>query len=621
MASGVPPEVLGVGLLIVGGMLLGSLAVFFRQPLILAYIVVGAILAYFGVVDVASQRILAGLAGDLGIAFLLFVVGLELSFKKILEVKSVVTFGTVATCVLMFILGLFAGYFMGRTFIESVYFGLVLAFSSTLLVVKTLGEKGMVDTLPGRIMIGTLVFQDILVILAVSVLAILAGAEPTGFVSWVVTLPVISLVPFIDKLAILFGAILLFGLAYFTNRYIARYLFRFFANNSELLFVSSVGFFFALSFIAFELGFSLAIGAFISGVIIANTDVYLEVLGKIRTLAAFFSVLFFATLGFSLTFENFTTLLVPILVISVFTLLLKPVLTAVIVRMFGYDQRTSAMVGVHMSQVSEFSLILVAVGIAYGQVAADLLTITVLTLLITMTVSSYAMKYTTGVLRTVQRLFPRLQTDELTINKVAIEHASVVVYGIEHVDEALLENISKHHEHMIVIDPDPANIEYLRKRNVPSVLGSLANEEILERVHFKHLKILLSTVPDFEENLLVTAHVRKANKDALIVVPARKIKEALQLYEHGASYVLVTSFLDDHAVQSILFNPDKERLPEIRGKHIERLMAISARRQGAVDIEDFMAALTDQPLRAGREAFQRRAKPVFEEVDKFFKKR
>lgn len=615
-----PPEVLGLGLIIIGGMILGGIATLFRQPLILAYIAIGVVLGShgLGIIPAETQIILSDLSSELGIAFLLFVVGLELSFKKLLEVKHVVTFGTIATTIVLFIIGLFAAYFMGFPFMEGVYIGLILAFSSTLIVIKTLGDKNQVDTLAGRIMIGTLVLQDILVIIAVSILSVIAGAEPTGLVRWFVSLPGVNMIPWIQNLAVLVGAFLLGIIALVLNRYVARYLFRFFSHSIELLFVSSLGFFFMLSFAAIQLGFSISIGAFISGIIIANTDYYLEILNKIRTLAVFFSVLFFAALGFQVSFESFTQLLIPLAVLCGLTLFIKPIITGIIIVLFGYDKRTAILTSIHMSQLSEFSLILVASGLVLGHVTSQFVTITILSLLVTMTVSSYFMKYSAGIMNFLQRRFKSLAPDEQTIaEKIAIEHASVIVYGVEHIDEQLLLNITKTH-HTLVIDPDPAEIDYLRSKNMPCMLGSLGNDEILEKLNFKQVKIVVSSVTDFEENLYVATHVRKHAPDTVLVLQAHNAKEALDLYRHGASYVMITSIVDDITVQNLLFTPDKVNLSDLKKRHTDRLVLLTSRKASAVDIDQFMAALAEQQFRPVKRAFST-TKPVFDEVDKMVK--
>jgi Kef-type K+ transport system membrane component KefB len=616
--SGLAGPIIDFGLLIIIAMLLGGVALFLRQPLILAYIVAGVLLGSQGFGLIHDEQYLYEISSELGIAMLLFVVGLELSIKKMMEVKRVVTFGVLAQAILLVIVGMFAGYALGFNFIESIYIGLVIAFASTLLIVKLLGEKRQVDTLPGRIMIGSLVFEDILVIITISVLGILAGAEPTGFVLWMISLPGLNLVPYIQNIALLVGAILLLVSAYLINRYVARYLFRFFSHSAEMLFVSSLGFLFIVAFLAGELGFSVAIGAFIAGVIVANTEYYLDVLGKVKTLATFFALLFFATLGFKVTFENFTSLLIPVISITLIVVIIKPIIVGSMVRLFGYDKRTSIFVGLHMSQISEFGLILVAFGIKFGHVSDRLLTITILVLLLSFTISSYYATYSQSIIVWLQRRFRSLSSPEDIKQDVAIQHAKAVVYGVQNLDEQFVAQVLSAHPTALFIDPDPEGLDYLRSKDIPTLSGSLSNDELLEKVEVAHLDVLISTISDYEENLLICEHVRKHNANAVLIFSVGRTQEAISLYEHGASYVHVASFMDDAAIQNLLANADHEQLAESRKKHVARLTQIISRSHGAVDIEQFMSSLADQHLKPVQRAFKKTSKH-FEEVDKFVK--
>lgn len=606
--SGLDPIVIDFGLLIIGAMVLGGVAFLFRQPLILAYIAAGILLGGAGFGLIHNQDYLYSVASQLGIAMLLFVVGLELSIKKMFEVRKVVTFGTLAKSLLMMIAGMFAAYFLGFTFMEGIYIGLSLAFASTLLVVKMIGEKSQIDTIAGRIMVGSLVFEDILVIVAISFLGVVAGVEPTGVVKWFISLPGVSLFPYIQNIALLVGAILLFVLAYLTNRFIARHLFRLFSPSVEMLFVTSLGFLFISAFIAGELGFSTAIGAFIAGVIVANTDHYLDVLGRVKTLATFFALLFFATLGFKVSFNSFTSLLIPILVFTLIVVILKPIMIGIMVGLFGYDKRTSISVALHMSQISEFSLILITFGIQFKHVREELLTIIIFVLLFTFIISSYYSNYSNAITNWLQRRFKSLAPDQKQLAEaIAQEHATVVVYGVENIDDKLLKDIVSTGK-AIVVDPDPVNVDYLRAAGIPCMLGQLGNEEVLEKLDIHHIKIVISTVDDYEENLFVTEHIRRVDPTTVFVAPAAKVKQALSLYEHGATYVLVTSFFEDATLQLILGTDNHAQLAKLREAQLSRLKKTASRRHGAIDIDHFVAELANQPFKAGKKAFEQTTK-------------
>jgi Kef-type K+ transport system membrane component KefB/voltage-gated potassium channel Kch len=614
--AGLAGPIIDFGILIIGAMVLGGVALVFRQPVVLAYIAAGVIFGSQGLGFIGDEQYLYDIASELGIAMLLFVIGMELSFKKMLEVRRVVTFGVLAQSFLFVIIGMFAGYFLGFTLIESIYLGLVIAFASTLFIVKTLSEKHQLDTLHGRIMMGSLVFEDILVIVAISVLGVLAGAEPTGFVNWVINLPGLNLVPYIENIALVFGSLLLFGIAYLLNRFVARRLLKAFSHNAELLFVSALGFCFVLAFLAAEVGLSVAIGAFMAGMIVANTDYYLDLLGRIKTIATFFSLLFFATLGFKVTFANFTSLLVPILVISLIVMVLKPLIIGFMIRLFGYGKRTAILTALHMSQVSEFGLILITFGIKFGHVRPELLTITILVLLVTFISSSYYAKYAHGLTQWLQRRFPRLQSESDPVAEVALKNATTVLYGVEHLDEQFLKQVEKSRGGVLVVDPDPDQLEFARERNLATLTGSLSNEEVLEKLPLETLELVISTIPDFEENLELVEHLHKHNPKVTVVVSTLSMRDALTLYKHGASYVYVASIMDDAVVQQILEGANSIRLEAARKAHIERLKSIVTRRATAVDIDEFLSRVTQNQFAAVGGVFRRSG----EEVDNVLKK-
>lgn len=617
--AGLAGPIIDFGFLIIAAMILGGVALMFRQPLILAYIAAGILLGSQGLGLIHDEQYLYEISSELGIAMLLFVVGLELSMKKMMDVRRVVTFGVLAQAIIFVISGMFIGYALEFTLIESIYVGLAIAFASTLLIIKALGEKHMIDTLAGRIMIGSLVFEDILVIVTISILGVMAGAEPTGFVSWITSLPGVSLIPYIGNIALVFGAVLLLGTAYLLNRYVARYLFRYFSQSAEMLFVSALGFLFVVAFLAGELGFSVAIGAFMAGVIVANTDYYIEVLGRVRTLATFFALLFFATLGFKVTFDNFTSLLMPVLLITAAAVVLKPIVVGLMVRLFGYDKRTAIFVGLHMAQISEFSLILIAFGIKFGHVREQLLTVTILVLLLSFVICMYYMKYSQSIIQFLQRRFRALapEDDEL-VQSVAVQQADAVLYGVEHLDEQFINEVRATRYTVVFVDPDPQSLDYVRQKGLPTLAGSLSNEEVLEKLPVENLQLIISTVPDYEESLFLLDHVRKHNKTAVLILSTRSMAEALSLYEHGASYVHVANLVEDHVVQTYLMGADAVKLEQLRKGHIERLARIVARGSKTVDIEDFMAVLAEQPFEVGKSVLKRTSKH-FEEVDKFVK--
>jgi hypothetical protein len=278
-------------------------------------------------------------------------------------------------------------------------------------------------------------------------------------------------------------------------------------------------------------------------------------------------------------------------------MVVKPLVIAFMVRLFGYDKTTAITVGLHMAQVSEFGLLLLAFGISYGHVRPEILTVVILVLLITFTTSTYYAKYSARITAWLQRRFRSLAPDADTIPEVALQHADSVLYGVEHIDEEFITRIRKARPHLLVIDPDPQSIAYARDRGLPVIVGSLGNEEVLEKIPVENLRLVIATIPDYEQNLFIIDHLRKHNPSCTIVVSTQSMHEALDLYARGASYVHVASLIDDVALTEILGSSSAQRLERLRKQHVDRLGRITARAPtSAVDIDAFVAHVTREPL-------------------------
>jgi len=276
-----------IGIILIVATFFAYIAKVFKQPLIPAYIIAGLVLGPIGLKVIQDVEVIHSLS-EIGIVFLLFIVGLEMDLKKL----RTVGFVTLITGVLQVVLTFFAGYFtsllLGFDHINAVYTGLVIAFSSTMIVIKLLFDEDELSTLHGRIILGVLFIQDLIVIVA---LMILGGS--TTFSLGSVGL---SLLKFIFLLFI----------AYAINKFIAFRIFRFAAKSSELLFLLSVATCFVFAMGAYLLDFSIAIGAFFGGITLANLPYNLNIIARINSLKDFFATIFFVSLGLQLVFIGFS---------------------------------------------------------------------------------------------------------------------------------------------------------------------------------------------------------------------------------------------------------------------------------------------------------------------------
>ena len=324
----------------------------FKQPLIPAYIIAGLLLGPVGfglIKDPLAVRTLS----ELGISFLLFVVGLEINLSKLKTVGSAAILGGLLQIVGVYFLGFYAALAMGIGQFEAIIVGLVLTFSSTMIVIKLLSDSEQMDTLHGRLVLGILLIQDIAVFIAIPLLATLNDFS-------------LSLV-----FIVLLKALGLVFVAFLLGKYIFPGLFNFAAKSQELLFMSSITVLFLFTILAHLLDFSIVIGAFVAGVSLANLPYHHDIKGKVNPLKSFFATLFFVSLGMQLT-------LVPIdffkkiLIFFLIVVFAKPIILYLITTFFGYERRTSFLTGLSLGQISEFSLIIVTLPFVFNLISGEL---------------------------------------------------------------------------------------------------------------------------------------------------------------------------------------------------------------------------------------------------------
>ena len=285
---------LDIGLIVIIAGIAAYLLRLLKQPQILAYVIVGVLIT--PVLQIVTDISIIESMSTIGIAFLLFIVGLEMDLKALRNVSFVSSVGGTIQIIILFAAGYLAALLFGFLPVEAAYMGLVLAFSSTMVVMKLLSDRRELNTLHGRIVVGILLVQDMVAILALSIIPSVGNFS--------------SLV----LLAALMKFVFMFGIAYLGSKYIFPKIFRFAAKNQELLLVTSLAvcFLFALAF--YYLGFSIAIGAFLAGLALGNLKYNLQIIGKVKSLKDFFALLFFVALGMKLSLSALKELWIPTLV-------------------------------------------------------------------------------------------------------------------------------------------------------------------------------------------------------------------------------------------------------------------------------------------------------------------
>jgi Kef-type K+ transport system membrane component KefB len=526
-----------------------------RQPQILAYVIVGILITpVFGLIEYSGMIESMSI---IGIAFLLFIVGMEIEVKTLRNVALVSTLGGGITILVLFVFGYFVSLLLGLMNFEAAYIGLILAFSSTMVVMKLLSDKRELNTLHGRLVIGMLLVQDIVAIFALSILS--------SIDNFTLALFGIAMLKFL----------ILFAVAYLCSKYLFPKVFRFAAMNQELLLITSLAVCFIFSMAFFYLGFSIAIGAFLAGVTLGNLEYNIEIIGKVKSLRDFFSLIFFVSLGMGLSLTALQSMWVELFVLLMVIVFVKPIIIMTICSLFKYTKKPSFLTANSLSQVGEFSLILAVQGLALGHIDNHLFSVIVVLVLVSITFTSYSIKYNQWFYRIMEkplRVFDVFTTEGLEFLPSEVK-PKIVLCGHNRIGYSILQSLGRVKKKVLVVDYNPEVISQMVKEGYHCIYGDITDEEIIHKMHLKHIKMIISTVPDVKDNILLIKRVRAVNKKAHILVTANSIDESLQLYEHGADYVVLPHFLGGEHVSGLISNLRSKKLDlkVEREEHIKHL--------------------------------------------------
>jgi len=546
-----------IGLIIIIATVFAFIIKKLKQPLIPAYIITGLLIGpIYGLIT--NNELITTLS-EIGIAFLLFIVGLEMNMKKLKEVAVVAGLGGTIRSISMFSIGFILAIIMGFITMEAIYIGIIIAFSSTMIVIKLLSDKRELDTLHGRIVVGILLLEDMLAIFALSILTSLNG---NSFAS--------------IAFALVKGALLL-SMIWIFSKFLFPKIFKFSAKSQELLFLTSISVCFLFSIIAYYLNFSIAIGAFLAGLSLANLPYNFVIIGKVRSLRDFFATIFFVSLGMELSFKNVSHLITPIIVLLVIIILIKPLITMFLCSFFGYKRRVSFLTSLSLAQISEFSLIIVAQGLILGHISRNIFTLTILVAIITMILTSYFIKFDNNIYSKIKKSLKPF--DNFTKKYEELEYMpqkrkiDVILCGHDRLGYGIGRTIRGLKKNLLVVDYNPEIIKSLIKKRISCLYGDVSDLEILERLPLKDAEMIISSVPSSKVNKLLIEKIKEVNKEATIYVTTTDVEKALKLYKAGADYVILPHFLGGEHVSLLIeeFKGNTDRIIENKLNHIKEL--------------------------------------------------
>lgn len=575
-----PDGLLGaISLSIILAATLALLARRVRQPLILGYVLAGVVLGAhvgFGVIaDEASIELIS----EIGLIFLLFIIGLEISVPRLVQagrtiaVSGLLQFPMCAGLAWLVFGGIATS--MGGS-LDRVYLAVTLSLSSTLIVVKLLFDKFEMYTFAGRVTLGILIFQDLWAIVFLALQPNLHALQP---------------VPLIRSM---FAGCGLVGLAALLSRYVLPSLFRAIATSVELMLITSVAWCFLVAGVAGWIGLSKEMGALIAGMAIAAFPYGTEVISRLSGVRDFFITLFFVGLGLKIP-EPSTHLLLISLGMAVFVVLSRFLTLFPIFACLRLDTRTAGIVAINLAQISEFSLVIVTLGAGYQHVSPEAASLVLYTLLITSVISTYGILYNhelaSGLARClastgVPRWFGATRHGKPEgESQVRAGERDVFLLGTSREGFALLQYLERElpalKQRIVAIDFNPESLERLQAAGVECHYGDIGNIETLRHAGVGKAVIVVSSISDWflkgTDNFRLLRLVRALAPSARVVVTADSLAGAERLYAEGADYVLVPSALAAEELYLLLRDSSPDALEKARDRQAIELFGRSSR--------------------------------------------
>jgi Kef-type K+ transport system membrane component KefB len=547
-----------VSLIIVVSAVLTIIARMIKQPPIIAYLITGIligplVLNLLGFSD-ANYNTIQTFA-RIGVAFLLFIVGLSLDFRLLKEIGRVSSIAGVLEILVVSFAGFFLCIALGFNHITALYIGIALSFSSTVVVVKILSDKKEIDTLHGKLSIGILIVQDILASIALMIVPLMKEGRNLNLIFEQIGIAIITII-----------------FVFLVSRFIFNRFLNYLAKSQETLFLFGIAWALAIASVFFFLGFSIEIGALIAGMSLASSKYALDLEGKMKPLRDFFVIVFFVFFGSQLSNISFA-LIKNALILSIFVMLIKPIIVMIILRIDGYTKKTNFLTSISLAQVSEFSLILILLGFSLGHLNEEVMSLAVLVALFTICLSAYAINYSHKLNDYVSEFLDlfdgKTKIEEIKKSK----NYDIILFGYHRIGYKLLEEIKKTDMSLLVVDYNPSVVLALNKQKIESIFGDAGNQNFLSELPLESAKIIISTIPEEQSNLIIKERLAEIKSSAVFIATAEQPRVAIDLYNAGADYVLIPHHLGGEYASKIIknFGTDKNKYKTLGKVHKQTL--------------------------------------------------
>ncbi len=522
--------------------LLGAVGQLLRQPLIVVFIALGIIVGP-SVLDIVQSRDNIHLLAEIGIAILLFIVGLKLDLRLIKSMGKIAVLTGLGQVLFTSVIGYVIGIMLGFSSLHSFYIAVALTFSSTIIIVKLLSDKKEIDSLHGQIAVGFLIVQDIVVILVMIFLSAL-GRQGEASIPQEIGRTVIS------------SAVLLL-ITFVMIRWIIPFIGKFLARSTELLTLFSIAWAVALAAFSILIGFSAEVGAFLAGVCLATSPYKDAISGRLVSLRDFLLLFFFVNLGANLDLGVIGGQVPAAVIFSAFVLIGNPIIVLVIMGYMGYRKRTAFLAGLTVAQISEFSLIFAGLGLQVGHIDEETVGLITLVGLITIGISTYLILYSAPI---YERLAPYLSVFERSHHfredEIKLEEKKefdVIIFGLGRFGGSIADSFDHHPDISYMgIDFDPQVVLKRGEKGEHVIYGDMEDPELLEHIPYEKAKCVVSTVPESSFSAALLRELKERNYKGRVFLTATRDADIEFLKARGHEDILMPHRMAAENLHSIL---------------------------------------------------------------------
>lgn len=492
-----------------------------RQPLIIGYVLAGVAIGPFTPGVFGDPEAIAGLA-EIGIIFLMFVIGVQLSLRELIRASRIVVVGGLLQVAVMIAIGYAVGRLLGWSPVAAYTFGAVISNSSSTVLGKILSERGELDSQHAQLALGWSSVQDISTVVIIAVLSLLAPTDQ-------------AIGPLLGKAALFF--FVLVPMAFWALPWLLRRVTA--VGSRELFALAVITSALAMAGAASLLGISLALGALLTGIVIGESDLAHRVLGDVRPLRDVFSGVFFVSIGMLLD-PRFLVDAWPLVLVTVgLIVVVKGTVTTLIARALGTPRRAAVLIGAGLAQSAEFSFLLARIGFEAGALTTQIFNLLLGATIVTILIAPWVSTAAPAVLRRMRR-GRRPGADigaEVATEPPLEDHA--VVCGFGRVGSIVCALLEAHGRRYVVIEEDVRVVQHLRARGITAVLGDAGMPEVLDRASLATARVLVLCIPERMAVRQALEHAREVSEAVTVLARTHTYEDRHVLEHHGASEAVV----------------------------------------------------------------------------------